>query len=167
MNLPEPPHPGLRLPHPPGEESRPLAKQSIAARNGIIATVVTFFGLMLLSGAKSAESGPADTPVKDSGGTHSGLPTQDVYGDILVGACNTGFGLLRCDVTIVNSSGGRADYDIRATIENSSGAKVGTARTMVTGVEGGQTTKDELIGTFTGRGKKLTLLLKKVQRIAS
>jgi hypothetical protein len=45
------------------------------------------------------------------------------------------------------------DYYIEATIEDPSGAKVGTANTLVTGVEGGQTAKDELAGTFSGGGR--------------
>lgn len=157
-------------PPPPFRQEKPaLAKTSHAARNGMIATVATFLGLTLLVGMSKSTESPrtTDMPIKDSGGIDSGLETQDALGDVSVGACNTDFGLLRCEVTIVNSSGGRSDYDIEATIENPSGAKVGTARTMVTGVEGGQTAKDELIGTFTGRGKKLTLRLEKVQRIAS
>jgi glycine cleavage system regulatory protein len=67
----------------------------------------------------------------------------------------------------VNSSDGRSDYYIEASVEDSSGAKVGTANTLVTGVDGEQTAKDELTGTFSGKGKDLTVRLTEVQRTAS
>ena len=60
-----------------------------------------------------------------------------------------------------------SDSFIEATIEDPSGAKVGTANTFVTAVEGGQTARDELTGTFSGEGKNLSVRLTEVQRTAS
>jgi hypothetical protein len=67
----------------------------------------------------------------------------------------------------VNHSDGRSDYYIEATIEDSTGAKIGTANTFITGVEGGQTAHDELTGTVTGSGKNASIRLTEVQRTAS
>ena len=77
-------------------------------------------------------------------GINQGIATNDPSGDVSVGDCETEFGLLTCDITIVNSSDARSDYLIDATVEDPSGAKVGIANTFVTGVEGGQTVKAEL-----------------------
>jgi hypothetical protein len=125
--------------------------------------VVVILGLIIWAGmAKNAE--PLGT--SDSG-IDPGLGTQDASGDVSVGNCERDFGLITCDITIVNSSDGRSDYYIEATIEDSSGTKVGTANTFVTGVEGGQTAKDELSGTFSGGGGNLSVRLTEVQRTAS
>ena len=117
----------------------------------------------LLIGACDMESSSDE----NGDGIGQGLGSQDASGDVSVGDCETDFGIITCDVTIVNSSDGRSDYFIDATVEDSSGAKVGTANTLVSGVEGGQTAKDELIGTFSGKGKELTVRLTEVQRTAS
>jgi hypothetical protein len=150
--LPEPPpRPDLITPPPPPDRAPSTPpKRSHAARNATI-TVVVLFGLIIWAAmAKNAEPpGTSDTQVEDSG-IDSGLGTQDASGDVSVGDCETDFGLITCDVTIVNSSDGRSDYYIEATIEDPSGAKVGTANIFVTGVEGGQTAKDQLTGTFSG-----------------
>lgn len=121
---------------------------------------------------KNASTSDGDTGNESSveesgGGIDQGLGTQDASADVSVGDCATDFGLITCDVTIVNSSDGRSDYYIEATIEDSAGAKVGTANSFVTGVEGGQTAKDELTGTFSGGGKNLSVRLTEVQRTAS
>jgi hypothetical protein len=175
--LPEPPHrpdvtqpprPDLMRPPPsPGRAPSAPPKRSHAARNATI-VVVVLVGLIIWAGIqKNAEPpGTSDTPV-ENGGIDPGLGTQDASGDVSVGACETDFGLITCGVTIVNSSDGRSDYYIEATIEDPSGAKVGTANTLVTGVEGGQTAKDELTGTFSGAGKDLSVRLTEVQRTAS
>jgi hypothetical protein len=135
----------------------------------MIATGATFFGLILLLGMAENAVSPrtTDTPTNDSGDIHSGLATKDAPGDVSVDACDVDPGVLTCDVTIVNSSDGRSDYYIEATIGDASGAKVGTANTLVTGLEGGQRAEDELTGTFSGNGKKLALRLTEVQRTAS
>jgi hypothetical protein len=64
-------------------------------------------------------------------GISEGLGSQDASGDVSVGDCETDFGIITCDVTIVNSSDGRSDYYIEASVEDPSGAKVGTANTLV------------------------------------
>ena len=117
----------------------------------------------LLIGACSVETSSDE----NGDGIGQGFGSEDASGDVSVGACETDFGIITCDVTIVNSSDGRSDYYIEATLEDSSGAKVGTANTLMTGVEGGQTAKDELIGTFSGKGKGLAVRLTEVQRTAS
>jgi hypothetical protein len=77
------------------------------------------------------------------------------------------FGVVTCPLTIVNSSDGRSDYYVEATLEDSSGAKMGTANTLISGVEGGQTARDELTGTVTGRAKDVNARITTVQRTAS
>jgi hypothetical protein len=151
MDLPEPPHPDLRapLPSPPSR-----SRKHHSARDWAIAIVV-ILGL-IVAGAIAKNS------VIDQG-----TATNDPSGDVSVGDCETEFGLLTCDVTIVNSSDDRSDYLIDATVEDPSGAKVGIANTFVTGVEGGQTVKAELTGTFSGAGTNLSVRLTEVQRTAS
>jgi hypothetical protein len=130
----------------------------------------TFAPGLIVAGAiaknRENHSGTGKYTTNDSG-IDQGLATNDASGDVSVGDCETDFGFISCDVTIVNSSDGRSDYFIEATIEDPSGAKVGTANTFVTGVEGGQTAKDELTGTFSGGGKNLSVRLTEVQRTAS
>lgn len=103
----------------------------------------------------------------DDGGVGQGLGTKDASGDVSVGTCDTNFGIITCKITITNPTDGRSDYYIEATVEDASGVKVGTANTLVTGVEAGQTARDELTGTYTGKAKGLTVRLTEVQRTAS
>jgi len=157
---------GSPLPPPPSPPPSPPKDHT--ARNWTIAIVV-IFGLIVAGAiAKNNEdnSGTGNETTNDSG-IDQGLATNDASGDVSVGDCETDFGFITCDVTIVNSSDGRSDYYIEATIEDPSGAKVGTANTFVTGVEGGQTAKDELTGTFSGGGNNLSVRLTEVQRTAS
>ena len=143
---------GSPLPPPPSPPPSPPKDHT--ARNWTIAIVV-IFGLIVAGAiAKNNEdnSGTGNETTNDSG-IDQGLATNDASGDVSVGDCETDFGFITCDVTIVNSSDGRSDYYIEATIEDPSGAKVGTANTFVTGVEGGQTAKDELTGTFSQEGE--------------
>jgi hypothetical protein len=157
---------GYPLPPPPSPPPSP--RKDHTARNWTIAVVV-IFGLIVAGAiAKNSEdnSGTGNDTTTDSG-IDQGLATNDASGDVSVGDCETDFGFITCDVTIVNSSDGRSDYFIEATIEDPSGAKVGTANTFVTGVEGGQTALDELTGTFSGGGKNLSVRLTEVQRTAS
>jgi hypothetical protein len=151
IDLPEPPHPDLRAPPPP-PPSR--SRKDHSARNWTIAIVV-ILGL-IIAGAIATDSR-----------IDQGIATKDPSGDVSVGDCETEFGLLTCDITIVNSSDARSDYLIDATVEDPSGAKVGIANTFVTGVEGGQTVKAELTGTFSGGGTNLSVRLTEVQRTAS
>jgi hypothetical protein len=95
------------------------------------------------------------------------LGSQDASGDVELGTCKTQFGTITCELTITNSSDGRSDYFIGARVENSAGELVGDASTFVSGVEGGQTARDELLGTFTGGGKDLSVRITTVQRTAS
>ena len=157
---------GYSLPPPPSPPPSP--RKDHTARNWSIAIVV-IFGLIVAGAiARNSEdnSGTGNDTTTDSG-IDQGLAANDASGDVSVGDCETDFGFITCDVTIVNSSDGRSDYYIEATIEDPSGAKVGTANTFVTGVEGGQTAKDELTGTFSGGGKNLSVRLTEVQRTAS
>lgn len=157
---------GYSLPPPPSPPPSP--RKDHTARNWSIAIVV-IFGLIVAGAiARNSEdnSGTGNDTTTDSG-IDQGLAANDASGDVSVGDCETDFGIITCDVTIVNSSDGRSDYYIEATIEDPSGAKVGTANTFVTGVEGGQTAKDELTGTFSGGGKNLSVRLTEVQRTAS
>jgi hypothetical protein len=117
----------------------------------------------LLIGACSVETSSDE----NGDGIGQGFGSEDASGDVSVGDCETDFGIITCDVTIVNSSDGMSDYYIEATVEDSSGAKVGSANTLVSGVEGGQTAKDALTGTFSGKGKDLSVRLTEVQRTAS
>jgi hypothetical protein len=165
MEPPEPPGPDLRAP-PPSPPSR--SRKDHAARNWTIAIVV-IFGLIVAGAiAKNSQdnSGIGNDTTTDSG-IDQGIATDDASGDVSVGDCETEFGLLTCDITIVNSSDSRSDYLIDATVEDPSGAKVGIANTFVTGVEGGQTAKAELTGTFSGAGTNLSVRLTEVQRTAS
>ena len=157
---------GYSLSPPPSPPPSP--RKDHTARNWSIAIVV-IFGLIVAGAiARNSEdnSGTGNDTTTDSG-IDQGLAANDASGDVSVGDCETDFGSITCDVTIVNSSDGRSDYYIEATIEDPSGAKVGTANTFVTGVEGGQTAKDELTGTFSGGGKNLSVRLTEVQRTAS
>jgi hypothetical protein len=149
----------------------PTPQASKKSRAWLWATlgVVVVFGLIVAGAiAKNSEenSGTGNDTTTDSG-IDQGVATNDASGDVSVGDCETDFGFITCDVTIVNSSDGRSDYFIEATIEDPSGAKVGTANTFVTGVEGGQTALDELTGTFSGGAKNLSVRLTEVQRTAS
>jgi hypothetical protein len=173
MDLPEPPRPGLRLLPPPRPDLRAppppppsRSRKDHSARNWTIAIGV-IFGLIVAGAiAKNSEDNSGTDTTTDSG-IDQGIATNDASGDVSVGDCETEFGLLTCDVTIVNSSDDRSDYLIDATVEDSSGAKVGIANTYVTGVEGGQTAKAELTGTFSGEGTNLSVRLTEVQRTAS
>jgi hypothetical protein len=132
MDLPEPPRPDLRTP-PPAPPTKPKPRPSTGF---IVAMVIS--GLIVLGGIGTAVGGGSDSGSSDSSGIDSGLGTQDASGDVSVGDCETDFGLITCDVTIVNSSDGRSDCYIEATIEDPSGANVGTANTLVLG-GGGRT----------------------------
>lgn len=157
-----------RYPVPPPPPA-PQAPKKSRAWLWTTLVVVVVFGLIVAGAiAKNNEdnSGTGNDTTTNSG-IDQGLATNDASGDVSVGDCETDFGFITCDVTIVNSSDGRSDYFIEATVEDSSGAKVGTANTFVTGVEGGQTAKDELTGTFSGGGKNLSVRLTEVQRTAS
>jgi hypothetical protein len=158
--------PGYPLPPPP---AAPQAPKKSHAWLWATLVVVVVFGLIVAGAiAKNNEdnSGLGNDTTTDSG-IDQGIATNDASGDVSVGDCETDFGFITCDVTIVNSSDGRSDYYIEATVEDQSGAKMGTANTYVTGVEGGQTAKDELRGTFSGAGTNLSVRLTEVQRTAS
>lgn len=103
----------------------------------------------------------------DSSGIDQGLGSSDASGDASLGVCKVRFQIVTCALTIVNSSDGRSDYYIEASLEDSSGAKVGTANTLVSGVEGGQTAHDELTGTVSGKGKDVQARVTTVQRTSS
>ena len=115
----------------------------------------------------------ACSPTADNGGGAAtnridpGIGSRDASGDVKVGACKTDFGIITCKLTIVNHSDGESDYYIEATIEDSSGAKIGTANTAVTGVEAGQKAYDKLTGTVTGNAKDADVRITTVQRTAS
>lgn len=108
-----------------------------------------------------------DVDTTDAGGVDQGLGSEDASSDVTLGDCKANFGVVTCKLTIVNSSDGRSDYYIEATLEDSSGAKVGTANTLVSGVEAGQTARDELTGTVSGGGKDFKARITTVQRTAS
>jgi len=129
--------------------------------------------VVVLAIASSQGGGDSNTPAgtdsetNNNSGISSGLGSNDASGDVTVGRCDSNYGIITCALTVVNHSDGRSDYYIEATIEDSTGAKIGTANTLITGVEGGQTAHDELIGTVTGSGKNASIRLTEVQRTAS
>jgi hypothetical protein len=155
---------GYPLPPAPSPPASP--QKDHTARNWTIAVVVGLIVAGAIAKNNEDNSGLGNETTND-GGIDQGFATNDASGDVSVGDCETEFGFITCDVTIVNSSDGRSDYFIEATIEDPSGAKVGTANTFVTGVEGGQTALDELTGAFSGGGKNLSVRLTEVQRTAS
>lgn len=108
-----------------------------------------------------------ETSTTNSNGIDQGLGSQDASGDVSVGSCHASYGIITCKLTIVNHSEGKSDYYVEATIEDSSGAKIGTANTLVTGVEGGQTAYDKLTGTVNGNGKEANVRVTEVQRTSS
>jgi hypothetical protein len=64
-----------------------------------------------------------DTDTTNDSGVDQGLGAEEASGDVNLGACKVNFGVVTCELTIVNSSDGRSDYYIEATLETHLGQR--------------------------------------------
>jgi hypothetical protein len=108
-----------------------------------------------------------DTNTTNPNGIDTGLGSEDASGDVSLGACKVNFKIVTCTVNIHNSSDGRSDYFIDASITDSSGTNVGSGNALAMGVEGGQSAKTDLTGTISGSDEDVKVKITGVQRTAS
>jgi hypothetical protein len=150
------------LPPPPEPTAPRVQKKRHYLLWGIV-IVVAVIGIAELT-TKS------ETPTTTVPGVGQGLGSQDASGDVSLGDCSTSYGVVTCDLTIVNHSDGISDYYIEAVAEDSTGANVGSGNGVADHVEAGQTAKADLtviLSAGAGKPSDITIRLTQVQRTAS